>query len=539
MEFHTLDVVVLIVYFSSMAALGPIFARRSRTTEGYFLGDRAFPGWLVGFSMFATSISSITFMAYPADAYKTAWLRMTPNFMLPVAVLMAAHIFLPFFRRGRITSAYEYLEGRFGPNVRLYAACAYILAQMIRISMILFLVSQVVLQVTGLNPILSVIIAGTITSFYTVTGGIRAVMWTDFIQAIVLLFGGVICVLVIAWRLGGPFEGLAEILRTGIADGKFAFADLEGDTLQKVPWALDRSGESILDISGLTQKTVLLMLLMGLGNWISEYSGNQNVIQRYCASRSARDARTAMWICCWFSVPTWALFMFLGTSLHVFYQRFPTAEALAMKTGAGGADPERILPYFVVHELPIGLSGLVIAAVLAAAMSSISASMNGVSVVSIVDVYRRRIMKDRSDRHYVLVAKGVGIAQAVIMIVGAALLIKLQSKTLQDTANQLTALSSAGLAGLYLLGFLTVRCDGRAAGIGIFCMLSFTIWMALTKLHWLPEAYRSPIDTYYAGLIGHIVLFCVGYAVGSLFLTRRKPVPHNLSVWSQDATPLD
>jgi len=526
---QSLDAVVLVLYFGAMASMGPLFARRGRTTEGYFLGDRSFPGWLVGFSMFATSISSITFMAYPADAYKTAWLRMIPNFTLPLAVLMASHLFLPFFRRGKITSAYEYLEGRFGPNVRLYAACAFIFAQVIRISLILFLVSQLVEQVTGLNPMWSVVIGGAITSFYTVLGGIRAVLWTDFIQAIVLWVGGVICVLVVAMHLGGPFEGLAEIVRVGVADGKFAFAELRQGTFHKVPWGFD-----------LTQKTVLLMLLMGMGNWIYEYAGNQNVIQRYCASRSPKDARIAMWICCWFSVPTWALFMFVGTALYVFYKHNPAPEAVAMLTGAGGVKPEGILPFFVINELPVGVTGLVIAAVLAAAMSSISSSINGVSAVSIVDVYRRRIAPGRDDPHYVFVAKSIGVAQAVIMIVGALILTLAQSKTLQDTANEITALTAGGLAGLYLLGFLTTRCDGRAVFCGIVCTLAFTAWMALIKVGAIqPPPPQWRIDTYYAGLLGHVIMFLVGYALGRVVFRRPEAVPKNLSLWTQDDTPLD
>lgn len=523
---HLVDVIVLALYFGAMAAMGPLFLRFNRTTEGYFLGDRSFPGWLVGFSMFATSISSITFMAYPGDAYKTAWLRMLPNITLPIVVFAASHIFLPFFRRGQITSAYEYLEGRFGPNVRLYAALAFIVGQVIRISMILFLVSQLVEQVTGLNPVYSVLIGGVITSFYTVTGGIRAVLWTDFIQAIVLWIGGIICIFVIASHLGGPFAGLAEIVSTGVEQGKFAFADITADgSLEPVPWGIDFG-----------QKTVLLMLLVGMGNWAYEYSGNQNVIQRYCASKSPRDARIAMWICCWFSVPTWALFMFLGTALFVFYQANPAPDAAAMLTGEGGAKAEGILPYFVINELPIGITGLVIAAVLSAAMSSISSSINGVSAVSIVDVYRRRLAPGRDDSHYVAIAKLTGVAQAVVMIVGAILLVRMQSTTLQDTANKITAVTAGGLAGLYLLGFLTVRANGRAAGVAIVCTVLFSGWIALSELGVMPKA---PIDTYYTGFLGHALMFFLAYLLGLTLFPRREPVPTNLSVWTQDGTPLD
>jgi len=545
MQMPWIDVVVLGVYFAAMAAMGPLFMRRGATTEGYFLGNRAFSGWLVGFSMFATSISSLTFLAYPGDAYKTAWLRMLPNLSLPLVVLMASHLFLPFFRRGNITSAYEYLEGRFGPNVRLYAACAFIFGQVVRISMILFLVSQLVEQVTGLEPWKSVLIGGAITSFYTVLGGITAVIWTDFIQAVVLWFGGLICLLVIAVRLGGPFEGIAElgsaavngigeIVRVGMEHGKLAFADLNDDgVLQPAPWGFS-----------LFNKTVLMMLLIGMGNWITEYSGNQNVIQRYCASKSPRDARIAMWVCAWFSVPTWALFMFIGTALFVFYQQFESAAALAMLTGEEGTKAEGILPLFIVQEMPIGITGLVIAAVLSAAMSSISSSINGVCAVGIVDVYRRRLAPDRDDKHYVVVAKLIGAAQGVIMIVGALILTYVETKTLQHTGTELAALMAGGLAGIYMLGFLTTKCDGRGAFTGIICTVAFSALMALLRFgvldypNWIAER-GWKIDTYYVGLLGNIVMFVVGYAAGVYLFPRKKPVPTNFSLWTQDDTPLD
>jgi solute:Na+ symporter, SSS family len=534
-----IDMAVLLIYFGAMASLGPYFARKSKTTEGYFLGDRSFPGWLVGFSMFATSISSMTFMAYPGDAYKTAYLRMVPNLTLPIIVLMASRLFLPFFRRGKITSAYEYLEGRFGPNVRLYAASAFIIGQVIRISMILFLVSQLVKEVTGLAPIYSVVVGGGVTAMYTISGGIRAVLWTDFIQAMVLWFGGIVCIFAIAIQLGGPFEGLGVIITEGWEAGKFAIAEYTDGVPKAVPLVVGEATGTrfgFLDTIGLTQKTVLLMLLLGMGNWVYEYTGNQNVIQRYAAAKSPKDARIALWICCWFSVPTWGLFMFIGTALYVFYQHAPTPESIAMLDGTAKA--EGILPYFVVNELPAGVSGLVIAAVLSAAMSSISSSINGVSAVGIVDIYRRRMVTDREDRHYLVVARMIGIVQAVIMIVGAMILVTVETKTLQDTATIITSLTAGGLAGVYLLGFLTTRCDGRAVFVAIGCTLSYTLWMTLTSMNILPEAIQAPIDTYYAGLLGHIMLFMIGYVVG-LIWSRKKAVPANLSVWTQDGTPMD
>jgi len=310
-HFTVVDIIVLFVYFGAMAALGPIFAHKGRTTEGYFLGDRSFPGWLVGVSMFATSISSVTFVAYPSDAYKIAWYRMTPNYMLPVAILVATFFFLPFFRRTHITSAYEYLEDRFGPKTRVYAACAFIIGQVMRISMILYLVAILVHEMTGLNVYVSIIVGGTITSFYTVLGGIRAVLWTDFIQAMVLWVGGLISLFVIIHDMPG---GLGQIFSIAHHFHKFSMSDLnDSGVLEPVKWGPD-----------LSQKTVSLFLLVGLGNWLNEYCSNQNVIQRYAAAKSSHQARVAMWVCCIFSVPTWALFMFLGTALFAFFHVHPT-----------------------------------------------------------------------------------------------------------------------------------------------------------------------------------------------------------------------
>ena len=524
--FAPLDYAVLIIYFGAMAALGPLFASKAKTTEGYFLGNRSFPGWLVGFSMFATSISSVTFMAYPGDAFKTAWYRMTPNLMLPVAVIIATYFFLPFFRRAGTVSAYEYLEGRFGRWTRLYAAAAFIVTQAIRVSLILFLVSILLEKMTGINVYVCILFGGIITSFYTVLGGIRAVLWTDFIQAVVLWAGGLISLLVIIWALPG---GLGQILSMASEGGKFAMADLNAEgAMEPIQFSPD-----------FTKKTVSLFLLVGLGNWLFEYSSNQNIIQRYAASKSAKQAKIAMWTCCIFSVPTWALFMFLGTALWVFFQVNPTPEAQAILSGEGGAKAEDILPYFVISFLPKGLSGLVIAGVLAAAMSSLSSSINSVSAVGLVDIYKRHLAPGKTDRHYVIIAKLTGLALAVFMIAGAILLHKMQNSTLQDSATILTALSSGGLLGIYLLGFFTKIGDDISILVGIVFTLAFTLWMTLSSMGWLPESLQSPIHSYYAGILGHILMFVVGFAVGSVLRRKTDEDLENLTVWTQDGKPIE
>lgn len=717
-----LDYIVLIVYFGAMAAMGPYFASRNKTAEGYFLGNRSFPGWLVGISMFATSISSVTFVAYPGDAYKTAWLRMMPNFMLPVGVLIAVLVFIPFFRRNRITSAFEYLEGRFGPKTRLYAACAFILGQVIRVSLILFLVSLLVHELTGMDKYLSILLGGVITSFYSVLGGIRAVLWTDFIQAIVLWLGGLLCLLVIIFSVPG---GAGRIFSEAMEDGKFMIGDMEpagteslilsenvpntgvfewtipadiprgndymvrisrtgsrnpsdvsnvnfridtatqnpltliypnwgdewfagqthtiewtpqnaaqnvdllllkrretfmtiaegipdsgrfewsipaeipdakdyrillragdretvsrtyfsvarqpaanslivarpnGDDIwtpgstQQITWTAnpgDTNPVSIELVRGrglhpaswkmtLTGKTIWVMLLLGLVNWLAEYSCNQNVVQRYVASKSAKEARRASWICCIFSVPTWGLFMILGTCLYVYFKLLPDPDAAAILYGIHGAKAEQILPYFIIRNLPTGISGLVIAGVLAAAMSSLSSSINSVSAVGLVDIYKRYVVTDLEEDHphYVLVARIIGCVLAVIMVLGAAILMMAETKTLQDTATVLGAMTAGGLLGVYMLGFFTKVGDGRAIGVGIVCAVFFSGWMALSAMNWLPPAFISPIDSYWAGILGHLIAFVIGFGLGCVLPKRPRDLT-NMTVWTQDGTPVE
>lgn len=522
MNLHPLDIVVLLVYLVAMAAMGVYFSRKNVDTEEYFVGGRSYNGWIVGLSLVGTSISSITFLAYPGDAFKTGWLRFMPNYMLPLGVFIAAYVFLPFFRRGKITSAYQYLEGRYGPSIRVYAALAFIIGQLVRVSMILYLLSLVVHEMTGLDPTVSILVAGGFVALYTIIGGIDAVIWTDVVQTAVLVLGGILCLGVIINDLPG---GLGQIISVAWAEGKFAPTDWVDGKMQPVSWGIS-----------LRDKTAMMMLILGLTAWLNEYSGNQNVIQRYCASRNAHEARKAMFVCAFMSVPIWAFYMFLGTSLFVFFKVFPTTEAAEMLTGVRKA--EQVLPFFIIRYLPPGVTGLVIAAALAAAMSSLDSSINAISTIGIVDIYRRHIVKDREDRHYLKVAWTFATLAAAIMIGGAIILTKAETKTLQDTGTVIGSLLGAGLLGIYMLGFFTSRGDARAVGIGIVCTWAFTGWTVLAQYEVLPEALTVPFDLYYTGLIGNVVMFAVGFLVGTFLPTKKRDFT-NLTVWHQTGEPLD
>jgi len=283
-HFGILDWTIVALYFCVMASIGPLFARMNKSTETFFVGNRSFPSWLLGLAMFATSISSVTVVAFPADSYKTAYLRLLPPLMLPFGIYIASKVFLPFFRQSRCTSAFEYLEGRFGPGVRLYAAVGFLIGQVLRISTILYLVSLVFEQMTGATPYVCIVVGGLVIGTYTVLGGIKAIVWTQFVQSFVLWLGAILCFATVVTHIDG---GLATILSTAWADSKFIFGDLNpvSGRIERAPWI------------SLQHKAIVMMLLVGLTNWLTEYSSNQNVIQKYVSAKNPREATRSIWIC--------------------------------------------------------------------------------------------------------------------------------------------------------------------------------------------------------------------------------------------------
>lgn len=512
-----LDSLVLVLYFVGLFAMGIYFSRRNTDTEEYFLGRRSFKGWVIGLSLIGTSISSITFLAYPGDAYKTAWLRFLPNLMLPLAVLIAIYFFLPFFRRGSTTTAYEYLEHRFGPSVRVYGAVAFIFAQMVRVSLILYLVSLVLQEITGYDASYCIVIAGVLVASYTVIGGIEAVIWTDVIQTIVLLLGGLVCLIIILDYLPG---GMGQVIQAATDAGKLGFSELKAGELVPVSWNIT-----------LDSKTGTMMLLIGMTSWLTEYSSNQNTIQRFCASESDREAKKAMLICACLSLPIWAFFMFLGTALYVFFQVFPTIEAAHILDGSRKA--EEILPYFVINYLPAGLVGLVLAAALAAAMSSLDSSINAISTVTINDLYRRHLKPGRSDQHYLVIAKTVAAVSGVLMILGAIYFTYAETKTLQDTATIMTSLLGGGLLAIYGIGFFLTKGDARHVWFGILGTMVFTGWTVLSNKNLLPEQISAPFDLYYTGLIGNLVMFVLVYTLASCVTNKVRNL-EGLTIWTPE-----
>ena len=494
------NIAVVVLFLFAMAGMGVYFLKRNNSSEEYFLGGRKIPGWALGLSMVGTSISSITFLALPAAAFVLDYRQLTPNLFMPVAALIACWIFIPFFRRGLKTTAYEYLESRYGTGIRIYAALYSLLGQLLRLAIILYLVVLPLSEMLDISESTAILAFGVITCFYTVFGGIEAVVWTDVVQTVILLGGGLLCVAAVAFQLPG---GLPQILEIGMEYDKFSLGPLDFSFSERTFW---------------------VMSLIGFIGFISEFSSNQNVVQRYIAAPTLREARKATLICIVMSLPTWIFFFFIGSCLFADYKVFPSAEVAAMK-------PDDVLPHFILTEIWPGVGGVIIAACLAAAMSSLSSSINAVSTIWTIDFLR--LMRRRGNDRFELVnAKLASGAAGIIMIAGAWGISLIPRESVYDLSAILGALlCSAGLTP-FMLGFFTTRIGNRAILSGMYAALVFSVYNILNYFKLLPEPLQWNIHIYMAGPVCNGVMLAVALAY-SLF--RPEPVTEQLrglTVWT-------
>lgn len=499
-QFRPLDLIVIVIYLIMMAVVGIWFSRRNQSTEQYFLGDRDFPGWAIGLSMLGTSISSVTFLAFPAAAYALDWRQLVSNLTLPLVAVLAILVFIPFFRRGNTTSAFEYLGDRFGTIPRLYGTLSFILLQLIRLGKVLFLVSIPVSLLTGWEIELVILCVGIFISFYTIAGGIEAVIWTDVVQSIVLWLGGALCFAIIIFQLPG---GFGQIFEVGSTQGKFDMGSFDFN---------------------FTERTFWTVTLLGMINWLTIYSSDQNVIQRFIAARSLREARKATALYSILAVVTWTFFFLIGTCVFVFYQVHPDPIVNNLKA-------DEVFPWFILTQVPVGLAGLVISGVMAAAMSSLDSSINSIATVVTVDLLKPWLAPDRSDRFYLRMARVIAVAASALMIVGAIYFSSIEKESMNDLSWIIASVFGGCLLGLFMLGFFTRRIDNTAVIIGLMGAVSLNLYLGLSVGGWLPAPVALPIHSYWVGILVNLAFIIIA-AIVSLF---RKPNTRELSgltVWT-------
>lgn len=513
MKLNAIDAAVIAIYLLGIVGLGCWFVRRSRTTAGFMIAGGVVPGWIVGLSIFGTFLSSNTFLGVPGIAYATNWNAFAFSLSLPVAAWIATRWFVPFHRTSGSVSAYDHLEQRFGPWARTYGVICYLLTQLVRIGAVLYGVSIVMMSLTGWSQAAIIITAGVLVSLYTVMGGIEAVIWTDVVQSVVLS-GGALTLLVLL--LAGMPEGPAQTLRIATEQEKFSLGS----------FALD-----------FTRSTFWVPLLYGLFENLKNFGIDQSYVQRYHVATTERQAARSVWIGALLYLPISAVFFAIGTSAYAYYETQPqmlrevqveAAERLgpsnqkAPKELKASDVGDGVLPHFIVHGLPPGATGLIIAAIFAAAMSSIDTSLNSAATVTLLDLYKRRWRPEVSERESMIVlysatalmgAAGVGVALAMIGV-----------KSVLEAWWTLSGVFAGGLLGLFLLGVLARRVERAAAACGVIVGVLVVLWMAVPQLversSALPSWMVSTLHAHLAIVVGTLTVFFVGLLVSGLWPSR-------------------
>ncbi len=479
-----LNITVITIYFLVLVWIGWFFSRRQKNTNDYFRGGKRVPWWAVGMSIFGTALSAITFMAIPAKTYATDWSYLWLNAGILAVAPVIVYLCIPFYRSLDITSAYEYLEKRFNLIARLIGSAAFILFQIGRMGVVLFLPAIALNVVTGIDVFFCIALMGVFSLVYTMMGGIEAVIWTDVLQVVVLLGGALIAVTMIALQVDG---GMAEIISIGADENKFHLGDLSTD---------------------LQNPVLLTVVIAGIFTPLITYGTDQVMVQRYMTTSTEKMAGKSVWTNALLTVPATLIFFFVGTALFVFYFEKPM---LLNPTISGG---DAIFPWFIFSQMPPGVVGLLISGLFAASMSTLSSSMSSAATAYTVDMQFRLGLPSRMDhlklaRIVTLVFGAAGIATGLMMAT-------LDIVSLWDQFQLILGLVLGGIGGLFFLGMLTQRANGHGAIIGLTGSSLFQIWVYQNGI----------VHLLIFTATGFVSCFILGYLASLFFRSKQNDITH-------------
>jgi len=496
-SFGWLNFSVLTVYLLSMLGIGFYFAKRNKDTNDYFRGGQRIPWWAAGCSIFATMLSSITYMSVPAKAFAANW-----EYLLgyPAIFVMAAfviYLILPFFRRIDATSAYEYLEKRFNRATRLIGSALFIFFQIGRMAIVMFLSALALAAITPFTEIQAILVMGGLSVIYSTMGGVEAVIWTDTVQTFVLLGGALLILLITIFSIDG---GIMAFFDTALADNKFHMINWE--------W----------DLNSYTIPAFWVLILGSLAQNLISYTSDQAVVQRYMTTSNEKLAARSIWSNGILSLFSGLLFFALGTGLYVFYKTHPAHLDPLIKNDA-------IMPLFIIQELPIGVAGLIVAGIFAAAQSTISTGMNSTATAAVTD-FVKPFSHGKSERNFLQLGRLFTFLIGLFGTSFALLLASADIKSLLDQFFAFIGLFGGSLGGLFLLGMFTKRATGRGAVMGaIIGAIVLYMVQAYTDTH-----------VYLYAFVGVTTCFFSGYLI-SLMLGGPKPDIEGLTVFtSRDKT---
>jgi SSS family solute:Na+ symporter len=468
MEIAIVDYIVFFAFIAGTILFGVSFYSKNKSAKDYTAAGGKMPGWVVGMSIFATYVSSISFLALPGNAYMGNWNPFVFSLSIPIALWIAVKYFVPFYRSLNSISAYSFLEERFGHWARVYASCCYLLTQIARIGSVLFLMALPLHTMMGWSVASITIILGVCVIIYSVLGGITAVMWNDTIQGIILIAGAMVCAAVLLFSMP---EGPSQLFSIAIEYDKFSL------------------GSFRLDLS---TTTFWVTLVYGIFINLQNYGIDQNYIQRYKTAKDEKSARSGTILGGLLYIPVSIFFFFIGTALFAYYKASP------------GLLPEGIIndavfPYFIVHGLPAGITGLLIAAICAAGLSTVSTSINSGATIVLTDFFQHK--RELSDKQSMLILYGASLVLGILGIVIGLAMMSVQSAL--EAWWSLAGIFSGGMLGLFLLGYLSKKAKSIHAATGAVCGVILISWMSLGN--------NTIFHSYLTIVFGTILIFLTGF----------------------------
>lgn len=495
------DVVIVLVYLATVFGIGMYFSRNQKSTEDYFLAGRKVPGWVVVFAIVGTMISSTSFIGHPGNVFARDMWNLPSFLMLPIVMLFISRFVVVFYRRTIRMSIYDYLEQRFSYGVRAYGAAAFIVSRIVDMSATLYFLAIPVSYLSGIPVGWVILIVGTVTLVMTVAGGIAAVVYADVFQGLLLIGGAFLCLGVALFR---PEQGPAAVLQTAWEGGKFSLGNASFSWFNDNIW----------------------FYVVGGGIWaVQRYALDQHIVQKYLVAKTDQQAKASAYLGAIVCLPVWLLFFLFGACLWAFFQlsgaHLP-AEVATVK--------DNIVPYFIKTQLPAGIIGLVVAALLAAAMSSLDSDLNSMATV-IVDDYYARLRPHSTDQQRLRLGRVAVATLGVLAIIFSQLWIGIG--TAMEFGVQLFSIATAGMLGLFALGALTRKANARGALVGIAACVGFTAWATFTSVK-LPALNRVLLDLgpcnyqlhpFLIGVFNHAILFAVGWVASAWFERKAlRPV---------------
>ena len=476
-SFGIFNYVVLFGYLLAMMLVGVYFSKRQKTADDYFRGGGRIPGWAAGVSVFATTLSSITFMSIPAKAFTTDWTFILGQYLVIAILPVVFYFYIPFFRKLKVTSAYEYLEARFDVRSRLFASLSFMMFNIGRIAIITYLTVLALRPFIGIDPIVLVLLISVMCIIYTWMGGIEGVIWTDVIQGLLLSGSAVLIFIVICFKVQGGFGEIFTV--TQHADKFFPASQFR--------WSW-------------TESTVPVLMIGFLFANIQQFTASQDVVQRYIVTDSIEETKKTLLTNAKLIAIIPIFFFAIGSALFVYYKQNPSLLPACFNIGG-------ILPLFVVTEMPTGIAGLIIAAIFAAAQSSISSSLNSISSCFNSDIYQRLSSKKRTPENSMRMAKLVILIAGLFSSAATIWLVMANESEIWDAFNSLIGLMGGPMTGLFMLGIFCKRANAGSATLGIVVSIVAVLFVR----------YATDLNFFFYGVVGCLSVVISGVIFAPLF----------------------